>query len=222
MTKNKIPTPILVIAILHLVFGIPGLLFGLCGAGMQAITQGNPQLFQPNPQQGAVQQEMNAYMDEHVPYHRASNYSLIGLNLLLSILMITGGIGLFYLKPWARTVSLVYAVLSLLEKLFSLIQTLVIWPTMQNFFNEQGQKNQAMAMASSFFGISMAVGLGVVFLSAIYPLVVLVILNRPSVKAAFQPQPDLPEEDFDNQWEEATRPHPPGDEDFPSSEAFTR
>jgi hypothetical protein len=222
----KHPPSILVIAILHLIGGGVGLLFGLCGLGMQAATHGNPaaafQFGPPNPQQQKQQQfqkDLQAHMDREVPYNHVVTYGNMGYNLLLDVMLITAGAGLLYLKSWARTLSLVYAVLSLLEKVGAIAYAAITFPLMSSFLERQAQGDPNLAMMGSFAKFGMVFAIIVNVLLAIYPIAVLIVLTRPSVKAAFERQgaPEVSPQ-AEERWEEGRF----RDDREPPPETYTR
>jgi hypothetical protein len=226
----KHPSSILVIAILHLIGGGIGLLFGLCGLGMQAATHGNPaaafQFTPPNPQQQKQQQkqqqfqkDLQAHMDQEIPYNHVVTYGNMGANLLLDVMLVTAGVGLLYLKSWARTLSLLYAGLSLLEKVGAIAYAAITFPAMASFMERQAQGDPNLAMMGSFAKFGMVFAIIVNLLLAIYPIVVLIVLTRPSVKAAFAGQgaPEVGPE-AEERWDEGRF----RDDREPPPETYTR
>jgi hypothetical protein len=123
--------------------------------------------------------------------------------LVLDILMVVSGIALLNLKEWGRRAAIWVAALKivLLITLYTVFALVVVPVLVQNFntmfqemFDEMakgarpGQRvpGQAeLAQMSSTIGILMtASAVGMIIFGAIYPIVVLIALTRPRVKAA--------------------------------------
>jgi hypothetical protein len=205
--QQRRPAAVLVLAVLHLVGGSLGLLAGLCGLAGQAMqgvfagpggAAGNPGI--------VLQKKLEA-----LPGQQAFTLGELGANLVLDVMLITAGIGLLNLRPWARTLSLVYAPLAILKRLAVLAYTfMVIIPRFDAIVrewlaevNRQGAGPGPGLPVEGFadtMRITMTVSAIVSALFIAYPVVVLVLLNLPSVKAAFKgqappPPADLPEDD---------------------------
>jgi hypothetical protein len=207
MSQNR-PAAVLVIAILHFVGGGLGLVGGLCGLAF--LGAGGNQMFtnlggSPSGQQGkgpeALQPRMMKHMEENVPYYQAVQYGNLSLDVVLSVLMITAGIGLVGMKSWGRTLSLVYAALSILYHVWQLVYAYAYTiPIMNAFFDEEMADKQVAAFASSMktiTAISPLLGAIVV----IYPIIVIIIMLLPSVAAAFRGQLDfnVPADEYDQE-----------------------
>lgn len=193
------PTSVLVIAILHLIGGSLGLMIFVCGAAFQ-LSGGQRWINSMAGPMGQKQQEqterMEKAMQRHLPGNNAVGYADVTLNGILSLMMVAAGIGLLAIHSWARLLSIVYALLSILHKVFALLWgVLFAVPGMQRFFAEEGQRDPALAQMSAFMGPSMYAGLVFGFLFIIYPIAVLVIMLKPSTRAAFQGQLAKPEEE---------------------------
>src|ERR1700687_5388301 len=117
------PTSVIVVAILHLVFGCLWLLCGLATLGMQASGMNNMFMnmgnFQTNNPQLAKQQEIQKEIMQFSQVQSSSvgQYASLLQYVVLSILMIISAIGLLKLQSWGRVLSLVYATLSILSNI---------------------------------------------------------------------------------------------------------
>jgi hypothetical protein len=192
------PTAVLVIAILHLVGGGLDLLGVICGGVAQAV--GNP--FANTAPAGAQQAEMARLRQQIEALNPpAFVYGSLTANLLLDLMLLTAGIGLLWMQPWSRTLSLVYAVLAILNRLFVVVFGLVVTvPAFQALIQQQGPADPNLQPFLSFMRVGMIGGLLFSGLFIIYPIVVLIILNLQHVKAAFlsqgeAPPPSLPEDE---------------------------
>jgi hypothetical protein len=111
--------------------------------------------------------------------------------------------------------SLVYAPISILNRLVAFIYQLVlVMPATEKLYAQ----NPVLANMSSLMSISTGVGLFVSLLFIIYPLVVVIILLMPSTAAAFRGEAPTQPEDL---GEEDSYPEDPWREP-PRSDAITR
>jgi hypothetical protein len=181
------PTAILVIAVLHFVFGGLGLLCDLC-TGVQLA---GGQAFTPGGTEGAQQQkftkDFEAYVAEKVPYNQAVTITTLGFDVMLGILMIAAGVGLLQMQPWGRQLSIIYAVLSILVKVANIVYLwLVSIPVIVEFTKPLVNKGKEEAVIAQIIQTTAYVSgiLPVIFM--IYPLIVLIVMLRSSVAAAFR------------------------------------
>lgn len=184
MTKKR-PTGVVVIAILHFVFG------GLCGvcSGVQligsAVQAANPNWGAGDPDDLGHRLEME--IEARVPGFRAVQTIQAGVNLLFCLALIVSGIGLLAMQVWARVLSIAYAVLDILLSMAAAAYLVAfIYPVMNPVFDQIARnKEEAFGMRIGFFGVtglSSCLGLA-------YPIAVLIVMLRPSVSAAFRAAP---------------------------------
>jgi hypothetical protein len=203
------PTSVLVIAIFHFIVGGIGVMSDLCGTF--AVAGGN-KLFSGlgGPQQAQQTAELEKAMKEKVPGYEAYQIGILALSWLFDVALISAGVGLLRMKPWARTLSLVYAVISLLAKVFVAVYTILYLApataeAVKAALPPQGagpQAAQAQQVMSFATDIAKITAVATPFLSMIYPLAVLIVLGRPSIGAAFRGErvgrdderPDEPED----------------------------
>jgi hypothetical protein len=208
-----------VLAILHLVAGTIDLIGVVCGGLSQAM--GGAGMFAQSPGPGggpnpaaAVQNAMAA-----IPGYQAFTYGNLAVTSVLGVLLLAAGVGLLGMNPWARALSLVYAVLAILVRIGEFLYTvLVVVPGMDAFMQQQmavmappgggPPSPQAQAAAASFMRATMMFGaiFGLLFIA--YPITVLIILNLRSVKAAFRGEEavGLPADLEDEGWGAIRRP----------------
>jgi hypothetical protein len=207
MKKAK-PTVAVVLGILHMVFGSLGLICNLCGmAGMGAIYFGANEIYkQASATEKKELEEIWQQLNDNVPGFIVYLFAdLIG-SMLLGLVLLIAGIGLLRVKPWARQLSIIWAVVRVIVVVATLIYTVaVVNPGTQKFgkdmeqWMEKMQKRQQRpgqpAPAKSPFGSGMGgtgnpaldnmmsfVGAGI---SAAYAIVVLVLMLKPSTGHAF-------------------------------------
>jgi hypothetical protein len=212
--RRQRTTPILVLAILHLVGGGLGLFVSLCSCGglvmsntLSSVVPTVPQRpGQPSPPPSV--NDVMKYYNEHIPGYRAFIFIGLALSFLLDILLLTGGIGLLNMQPWARWLSLVYAPISIVVRIVSFIYQIVwVMPATEALYAQ----NPALKGMSSFVTITGGVGSFLSLLFVLYPLTVLVILLLPSTTAAFRGEIPAREDDFrdEQEFEEDSWREPP-------------
>jgi hypothetical protein len=226
MIVRKPPTAVYVLAILHLVGGGLGLLGALGTGAMLAVSVSKmaagppPALGQPIKDPNQLTADMMRYVDAHVPGYKAEIFAAVALDLVLSILLLAAGVGLLNMRPWARTLSLVYAPLSIAYHLFGLVYGLIfVMPVTREFLQAAAQKNPQLGPAVMGGEVGGYMGVFVGAAVIIYPIVVLVIMLRPSIAAAFRGEyPPTPEEE-EEPWPDRDRRE---DWDEPRQEGITR
>jgi hypothetical protein len=123
------------------------------------------------------------------------------IGLMLSTFLIIGSIGVLNLRPWSRIMMIVTEAVDLIFQLFKLILGIVYSIPKQldmivNHPPPQWNAEQVEAMHSKL-GIIKAFSYGLVVISflipAAYAIFVLIVMNRPNVKAALS-QPTNPEQ----------------------------
>lgn len=174
------PAVVKVFGILHLVFAGIGII--LASWGLFIVIAGNPflRLTETTPQMQA-QIEMQSKLN---PMGLATN----SLALLVAVPMIIAGIQLLKKRKTALKWSNLYAFSSLGAKAINLALTLIfVMPIMQ-------EATKAILPSSSGAGSAMGIAMiggaiGSVAVSCIYPVLTLILLNRPNVKAWFSRLP---------------------------------
>jgi hypothetical protein len=204
------PTGVLVIAIFHFIVGGIGLIsdafntFNVAGGSKMFAGLGGPE-------QARMTEELEKDLNTKVPGFKAYEIGNAALGWLFDVALITAGVGLLRMRSWARTLSLVYAVISLLHKILIAVYTfLYLMPVTEEAMRaampqQQGPARQAIEAALLIAKVSLMIA---PFASMIYPLAVLIVLGRPSVGAAFRGErvgvenegPGEPE-DYDDRWQ---------------------
>jgi hypothetical protein len=104
------------------------------------------------------------------------------LGLLNCLVLVVSGIGLLFLKPWARVLAIAYGVYAIVVGLFNIgiNFAFVVRPLLQQA-KTQNNTEAAGAAAGAIGGtIGGCIGL-------VYPLLVLIFMLLPKVAAAFRP-----------------------------------
>ncbi len=184
---NNRPTSVTVFGILNLVFGV----LGICGLAFSLVMFLVPQdPAMPNPVLVLMQDNM-AFM--------VFTYISTTLGFIASIVLIAAGVGLLKVKPWGRHLSIGYGIYAIISVVIgSIVNYFVI---MRPILNEVVGRDQAgpVVIGGVIGGV-----LGGCF-SLIYPVLLLIYMFTPRVKAAFSgqllPEPDAgfsPPTSFDN------------------------
>jgi hypothetical protein len=188
------PTAVVVLGVLHLVGGGLGLLGTVCGG----LGQGLQGAF-PTPGGAGGQENPGVLLQRklaELPGQPGFTYGELAANLVLDVALVAAGIGLLQMRPWARTLSLIYAPLSIVNRLVGVVYSLVVViPALdgiiRQMLDEMNRHRPAQAPnfpIDTFANTMKMVMIGSTVLSALviaYPIVVLILLNRPAIKAAF-------------------------------------
>jgi hypothetical protein len=190
MAKPNRPTAVLVIAILHLVFGSLGLLCSIIqasGAGKQ-LQQMQAKM---DPKQGQLQEKLEQALEAEIPGYSTVEMASSVVSMFLCFMLLACGVGLLGMHVWARFGSIAYGVVSILFHLLSVIYAFVfVVPAMNNVFKglakDNPQMDPQMAKAMEMGGtIGATVGAMAGCAGMIYPTAVLIVMFLPRVRAAF-------------------------------------
>jgi hypothetical protein len=168
------PSSLTICGILNLVFGVSGFFALLATTALFTTKVGAANPVVP-------------FMQSSPVYAGWLKISLI-LGLFASLALIAAGIGLLRVKPWARVLSLAYAVYAILSGITGIAITLgfLLPPMFQNAAHAEGPEGAQKIGAAIGAAIGGSVG-GCV--GTFYPIALLIILTRPSVMAAFRRPP---------------------------------
>jgi hypothetical protein len=195
---QKRPAAVTVMGVLNLVFGGLRLLGLLCltGAGLVGMlfimNMPAPPPGQAN-EMAAVKDLIND-IDQAVPEMKYMMIAELALGVVMTLLLIVAGIGLLRMRPWGRTLSLVYAVVTVIVTPAAAIYSAAsLEPRMQQVMSkweeQQRQKQRgaggaAPAPTKNPFGGGVGGLIGAVFGSA-YSIALLIVLNLAHVRRAF-------------------------------------
>lgn len=157
------------------VFGILNILFGVLGI---CVTAGGVLPFVMEiPSDPAIPNPMLDLIKSNATYRTFLIVSL-ALGAIVAALLLAGGIGLLLSKAWGRTLSIVYGWYSIVA---AIVGMGVNWYVMQPLLakmQEGGGPGQVAVTAGIVGGlIGGCVGM-------IYPIVLLVFMNRPAIRHA--------------------------------------
>ena len=203
MAKPDRPTAVLVIAIFHFIIGGLGVISSLCFGILMLILAALfnvaiSEMQKKDPQEAKLLEDFIgsfANIPGLIPYLIGSTV----ISLILAVVLIVAGFGLLKMRGWARTASILYAVVALLMTVGGgLYSIAVINPAVEKANQELLQKIEAHAKAkgrpvpaqqqnpfannpfinagSGIFGMAMG---------SAYPIAVLIVMFLPKVTAAF-------------------------------------
>jgi hypothetical protein len=175
------------IAILHLIGGGLGLIGSLCGGVLLLIAA----IATPGAAGGGppTAQQIQAHMTANAAGYQAYQVSGLAVGLVLDMLLLTSGMGLLTLQPWARWTSIVYAVLSLIYKAANILYALLVANPVMKAFVEGEARRMPPGQAESYEMISMWSLYGSVCGQAVfivYPIAVLIVMLLPSTGRQFE------------------------------------
>ncbi len=177
------PPVVNVMAILHLVFAGFGVIAAAWGLLSAILTNPILKLTQSNPEltdQLSAQMEMQK---EILPLTITSSI----LSFLVAIPMVVAGIQMLRKRrnglKWSNT----YAISSLGAKCINLILTFAIMVPAMEGMKEEMMKGAPMPASASdaMTGVMVGGAVAGVLVTCVYPILTLILLNRPSVKSWF-------------------------------------
>jgi hypothetical protein len=188
---QKKPTSVVVIAVMQIVFGA----IGACGSlttlsGLQQSLQSLNQQPQANaPGQPKISaQDVQKKFEEKIPNFDLIQKAEAGVGLAVCLVMIASGIGLLKLQPWGRMLAILYAFLSIAMRIYGLVFAFMfVMPAFSDLTNDiSAQFGKDAAMFAQIMQWSFMTVLILGSLTVIYPVIVLIIMLRPAVRAAFR------------------------------------
>jgi hypothetical protein len=203
---------VLVIGILNMVFGGLGSLCFLCAMGSQLVIRFVPV---PGPGGKNLYQPMVEVLDRELPNLFAIQIVSMVLAMLLAFMVLIGGFGLLRMGSWGRVLT-VFALVSLMTlntatTVWSIIFVNPVMVRAQKLMNDEMVKNMppnAQAQMNQMQGLteglsknlSAVTPIAMMAAILIYGLVIIVMLYRPSVSAAFAgtaPPTAEPQDNYD-------------------------
>jgi hypothetical protein len=119
--------------------------------------------------------------------HESPGYAMwlkicIPLGVLSCSALLAAGIGLLYLKSWARILSIIYAIYAIVFGITGMVVNFIfmVQPMLEQARQEQGP--EAAAATGGAIGGTIGGCFGL-----IYPILLLIFMTRPKVAAAFRP-----------------------------------
>ncbi len=161
------------------VFGILNLLFaclGLCGVVFGAISLFATQMIPDMPPNPAME-----LMKQNEPYYMFT-IVMMALGFVATLALGLGGIGLLMMRSWGRTLSIGYAVYTILAGIVGMIAN---WVWLIQPLLEQADAMAAGPEKAGAIGGAIGGGIGGC-IGLIYPVLLLIFMMRPSLVQAFR------------------------------------
>ena len=175
----KRPTSVTVFGILNIVFAV----IGMCGvavtAAQPAIQQAMEQAAKDNGQE--VKQDPVQKLLAADPKVRLIGNISTGSGVVVTLVLLISGVALLLMKPWGRTLSIVYAVYDILSKIaFSALSFWFIQSALEGQVEVPAEipVGTLQGIFAFSFGCSLIFGL-------VYPIVLLIFMFRTTVTEAF-------------------------------------
>jgi hypothetical protein len=193
------PTAVTVLAILNIVIGSLYLLvYSCCCAGLLLIG-----VFLDR---AAAQDEPTRLFKDFVDALTAEApsaliwlFGMLGIEIILAVGLLVGGIGLLRLQPWARLLCIMVAIAFLLAQVAWLIYEFTILQTALESARQQVARMGAPPDNPLPQDVSRLV---IEVVEALYQVILLVFLLQPRIARAFKPEPALP--DNRDQWHDTS------------------
>jgi hypothetical protein len=202
------PTSVTVIAVLQIVFGSLCLISVLAGTALQG-QQGGQQ--DDKRVEAAKRQEEE--IEKRLPSYKLITQVATGVTFALHLAMLLSGVGLLLMARWGRTTALLWAWAFIVLTLASLALRAAV------AFSALDEVQHAYPEEVKFLRLFLILVLAFSMVFLIYPVIVLIVLARPHVKAAFAgqewgaPPPRQEPEDYYDRPEDRP-PHRPGDQNI--------
>ncbi len=204
--RKKLHPVVLTVGIMQVAFGVLGLCCGGVSAVDGAMVYSDPSLQDSSSQARPVgtpgarptRHAGNTFVEEVIrrcPAYGAFEIGRGCVGLFLAVLMIASGVGLFFMQSWARWLAVGYAALSFLSSCANVgYQAAVYVPAVHEVAAESAGQNASYASGAK---VGAYVALAITLVTAVYPLVVAVLLLIPPVHRAFRGEP-APREPWDD------------------------
>jgi hypothetical protein len=199
--KKKVPAAIMVIAVLHFVFGAFGALATVSqSGGVAGVVQ---QFRAPGKPAQQVQFEQDTVKAIYaIPGWRAFETSSVVIGAVIVVVLIVCGIGLLNMQYWAFIGSIAYAIIDIIVSLAQAVYFFGFAAGPLNAGIQEAAVRNGIGDPNSTrilqLVISGTVGAGAIC-SLVYPVTVLLVLLLPNVRRSFRSGPvpasdELPEE----------------------------
>ena len=170
----KRPTTVTVFGVLNIVFAcVGGCQLGFTFA-QPAIQKAMGVEAQENPIVKAMEDDPNVKVVQQIGIATLS---------LASLVQLAAGIGLLRMRSWGRTISIWYAAYDILSKIvFAALNFMFLQQAINGVPNLQADAGPVGVFMGVFMGCFLIFAL-------VYPILLLIFMNRANVKAAFSGEP---------------------------------
>ncbi len=162
--------------------GILGCVLGCCGI----LCIGGAATF------GLIKGDPN--MEHAAPMMMIMNLALTFMSVLLSFLLLVASVGLLTLRPWSRTMMIVFAWVDMIYDLAKLIITMfILLPMMMKMFQDNPPQGITPQMIPMIRVATIVQTVLIFIVTTGFAVTALLLLNRPNAKAALA-SVELPEQ----------------------------
>ncbi|MBM4069961.1 MAG: hypothetical protein FJ271_13565 [Planctomycetes bacterium] len=177
MRANR-PPAVTFVAVANMIFGVLGILCA-CFNGVIMAFMASISANDPDPMLQGIGQYWD-FIVRNIPAYVPVEIGLSIYYLVISVLAITGSIGLLSLRNWGRMLSLIFGIsMILVQFAYLLFFFAFVNPVLNRFEGRQGAFGGDGIMGTGFLEA------GSSLLALIYAIVVVILLFLPSVSAAF-------------------------------------
>ena len=192
MHHNARPTSVVVLGVFNIIYGAAVGLYSVCGGLMlvAGAAVGTSQTTQSGQQAGPIGFDQYEFIQRRVPSFYIIGAVSTTVWTLIPLILVGAGIGVLRVQGWARTASILCAAALVLATAVDLAYTIsLVDPAMADYYAEK-------AKAPGMAGLAVAANLPLIhaitifsnIFPVVYPIALLIILNRPRIKAAFVPK----------------------------------
>jgi hypothetical protein len=206
---SRRPGSVTAAGVMAIIYGSLFTLCGLCGLTAQA-TGNNFMVGDPKQAelQKEFQKEFQQALERDVPGYQVIQAIVTVVSLSMAVIMFIGGIGLLYMRQWARHLVLAGCLIAIANTLFQVTyQAVLVMPVMTEAFEvalpkampQMPQAGPQAADVLKFMKIVVtAVAVGAVIINVVlvvYLAIIVFLLCRRHVRTAFaEPRHDRPDE----------------------------
>ncbi|MCZ6793833.1 MAG: hypothetical protein O7J95_09510 [Planctomycetota bacterium] len=184
------------------VFGILNIVLGVLGIVAPFVSNLLSRLV--DPKDNPVLQ----VMQENEAFQAYENVTTV-IGIVMSLVLLFSGVGLLRLRPAARVWTIVYAYFALIYTVVNVIASyFVLLRPMMDQMNEMEPREQAIVKFGMFFGL-----VGGTCFALIYPILLLIFMNRRPARVAFGLEKEIYDDDEDQDgmrhepYEESDNPY---------------
>jgi hypothetical protein len=211
--------------VLAIIYGSLGLLCGVCGLASLLIqgAGGNNMFFGGDPAQADLQKKLQDALARDLPAYEAVQIGGNLLGLIEAVALLVGGIGVLNMRRWARTLVMTFSFIAIASGIFQVYyQTVFVFPSMNNVFQNElpgllpagpaPQAAQVMSVMRTMVTAIAVVTIVILVVVMIYLFIIIMLLARPHVRAAFASQDQMDYLESEREGERARRDYDEDDD----------
>jgi hypothetical protein len=173
--------------ILNIVFGSLSLVCVVCLGGSWLVGL-NTDLLQQHLGVNLVEDKWK-FMNSEIPGYAAITVGGLVLGFVMGMLLLVAGIGLLYVQNWARVLSIVYGIVSLLTRSGVLVFALVLENPVEHRWQLNFDRRHPGILARADSTLANVVTVAGAALVIVYSIILLIMMFTPAVTAAYAGTP---------------------------------